>query len=177
MPSQADLQWAMFPSPYLGAIGPDATPGSVVYRLSARQRDGTLGRPQFFLLEGEWLNSYFNCCIVHNDYINIFHVAYCICWKWAIKMLRTLQRWKIHFKCINTSFVISTLARLFVFFSLFWGVFYLPQSNLHLFSVSFSKNLSCVCSCSYLPLVSVIRSAAALPGSVWQTCFFQKSDL
>ncbi|XP_030606404.1 neural-cadherin [Archocentrus centrarchus] len=52
MPSQADLQWAMFPSPYLGAIGPDATPGSVVYRLSARQRDGTLGQAQFFLLEG-----------------------------------------------------------------------------------------------------------------------------
>ncbi|XP_004551137.3 neural-cadherin [Maylandia zebra] len=53
MPSQADLQWAMFPSPYLAAIGPDATPGSVVYRLSARQRDGTLGRAQFFLLEGD----------------------------------------------------------------------------------------------------------------------------
>lgn len=171
----------MFPSPYLGAIGPDATPGSVVYRLSARQRDGTLGRAQFFLLEGEWLNSYSNCCIVHNDYINIFHVAYCIRWKWAIKMLRTLQRWKIHFKCINTSFIILTLARLIVFFPLFTlyvlGFFYLPQSNLHLFSVSFSKILSCVCSCSYLLLVSVIRSAAALPGSVWQTCFFQKSDL
>uniref|UniRef100_A0A3B3YQT3 Uncharacterized protein n=1 Tax=Poecilia mexicana TaxID=48701 RepID=A0A3B3YQT3_9TELE len=40
MPSQADLQWGMFPSPYLGAVGPDATSGSVVYRLSARQRDG-----------------------------------------------------------------------------------------------------------------------------------------
>uniref|UniRef100_A0A3Q3N5U2 Si:dkey-22o22.2 n=1 Tax=Mastacembelus armatus TaxID=205130 RepID=A0A3Q3N5U2_9TELE len=36
MPSQADLQWTMFPSPYLAAVGPDATPGSVVYRLSAR---------------------------------------------------------------------------------------------------------------------------------------------
>ncbi|XP_031733141.1 neural-cadherin [Anarrhichthys ocellatus] len=52
MPSQADLQWAMFPSPYLGAMGPDATPGSVVYRLSARQRDGTLGQAQFLLLDG-----------------------------------------------------------------------------------------------------------------------------
>lgn len=76
MPSQADLQWAMFPSPYLAAIGPDATPGSVVYRLSARQRDGTLGRAQFFLLEGEWLKSFLNCCIVHNDYINIFCILY-----------------------------------------------------------------------------------------------------
>uniref|UniRef100_UPI003AAF7EDE neural-cadherin n=1 Tax=Centroberyx gerrardi TaxID=166262 RepID=UPI003AAF7EDE len=52
MPSQADLQWAMFPSPYLGAVGPDATPGSVVYRLSARQRDGTQGHAQFLLLDG-----------------------------------------------------------------------------------------------------------------------------
>ncbi|KAM3873528.1 neural-cadherin [Diretmus argenteus] len=52
MPSQADLQWAMFPSPYLGAVGPDATPGSVVYRLSARRRDGMQGQAQFLLLDG-----------------------------------------------------------------------------------------------------------------------------
>ncbi|KAM7421623.1 hypothetical protein PAMA_015666 [Pampus argenteus] len=52
MPSQADLQWAMFPSPYLAAVGPDATPGSIVYRLLARQRDGTLGQAQFLLLDG-----------------------------------------------------------------------------------------------------------------------------
>lgn len=53
MPSQADLQWAMFPAPYLGAVGPDAAPGSVVYRLLARQRDGTLGQAQYLLLDGE----------------------------------------------------------------------------------------------------------------------------
>ncbi|XP_017279259.1 neural-cadherin [Kryptolebias marmoratus] len=52
MPSQADLQWAMFPSPYLATISPDASPGSVVYRLSARQRDGTLGQAQFLQLDG-----------------------------------------------------------------------------------------------------------------------------
>nr|XP_020473054.1 neural-cadherin-like [Monopterus albus] len=52
MPSQANLQWAMFPSPYLAAVGPDATPGSVVYRLLARQRDGTQGSTQFLLLDG-----------------------------------------------------------------------------------------------------------------------------
>ncbi|XP_049902259.1 neural-cadherin [Epinephelus moara] len=52
MPSQADLQWAMFPSPYLGAVGPDATPGSAVYQLSARQRDGTPGQAQYLLLDG-----------------------------------------------------------------------------------------------------------------------------
>ncbi|XP_008429010.1 neural-cadherin isoform X1 [Poecilia reticulata] len=52
MPSQADLQWGMFPSPYLGAVGPDATSGSLVYRLSARQRDGALGQAQFLLLDG-----------------------------------------------------------------------------------------------------------------------------
>ncbi|AWP15835.1 putative neural-cadherin-like [Scophthalmus maximus] len=51
MPSQANLRWAMFPSPYLAAVGPDATPGSVVYRLSARQRDGTQGQAQFLLLD------------------------------------------------------------------------------------------------------------------------------
>nr|XP_057909277.1 neural-cadherin isoform X1 [Doryrhamphus excisus] len=50
--SQADLQWTMFPCPYLAAVGPDAAPGSVVYRLSARQRDGSLGQLQFLLLDG-----------------------------------------------------------------------------------------------------------------------------
>lgn len=54
MPSQADLQWTMFPLPYLAAVGPDATPGSVVYRLSARQRDGMQGQTQFHLLDGEF---------------------------------------------------------------------------------------------------------------------------
>ncbi|XP_061573337.1 neural-cadherin, partial [Cololabis saira] len=52
MPSQADLQWAMFPSPYLATVGPDASPSSVVYRLSARQRDGIMGQVQFLLLDG-----------------------------------------------------------------------------------------------------------------------------
>ncbi|CAL8359242.1 unnamed protein product [Arctogadus glacialis] len=52
MPSQADLQWAMYPSPYLAAVGPDASPGLLVYRLSARQRDGTQRNAQFILLEG-----------------------------------------------------------------------------------------------------------------------------
>nr|XP_054596935.1 neural-cadherin [Nothobranchius furzeri] len=51
-PSQADLQWAMFPSPFLATISPDASPSSVVYRLSARQRDGTLEQAQFLLLDG-----------------------------------------------------------------------------------------------------------------------------
>lgn len=51
--SQDDLQWTMSPSPFLGAVGPDAAPGSVVYRLSARQRDGTPGQAQFVLLDGE----------------------------------------------------------------------------------------------------------------------------
>ena len=53
MPSQADLQWAMYPSPYLAAVGPDATPGLVVYRLAARQRDGTQRNAQYILLEGK----------------------------------------------------------------------------------------------------------------------------
>ncbi|CAJ1061360.1 neural-cadherin isoform X1 [Xyrichtys novacula] len=52
MPSQADLQWTMFPSPYLAAVGPDTSPGSVPYRLSAQQRDGTLGQVQYFLMDG-----------------------------------------------------------------------------------------------------------------------------
>ncbi|TNN21646.1 hypothetical protein EYF80_068242 [Liparis tanakae] len=37
----------MAPSPFLGAVRPDAAAGSVVYRLSARQRDG---QPRFLLL-------------------------------------------------------------------------------------------------------------------------------
>lgn len=67
VPSQADLQWAMFPSPYLGAVGPDATPGSVVYRLSARQRDGMLGQAQFFLLDGEYTVFLFFLIIYKNN--------------------------------------------------------------------------------------------------------------
>uniref|UniRef100_A0A665TZ65 Si:dkey-22o22.2 n=1 Tax=Echeneis naucrates TaxID=173247 RepID=A0A665TZ65_ECHNA len=49
MPSQANLQWAMFPSPYLGSVGPDATPGSVVYRLSRSNETGRRGG------EEEWI--------------------------------------------------------------------------------------------------------------------------
>ncbi|KAK2909682.1 hypothetical protein Q8A73_007397 [Channa argus] len=52
MASQADLQWMMFPVPYLSAVGPDAAPDSVVYRLSARPRDGMQGQAQFILLDG-----------------------------------------------------------------------------------------------------------------------------
>eukprot|EP00063_Salmo_salar_P042507 XP_014017342.1 PREDICTED: cadherin-related family member 1-like [Salmo salar] len=52
VPTLADLQWGMFPQPYLGAVGPDAAPGSVVYRLTARQRDGTIGNAHFLLLGG-----------------------------------------------------------------------------------------------------------------------------
>lgn len=52
-PSQADLQWSMFPVPYLGAVGPDAGPGTVVYRLSVRQRDGSQGHAQFLLVDSE----------------------------------------------------------------------------------------------------------------------------
>ncbi|KAM6967601.1 LOW QUALITY PROTEIN: neural-cadherin [Aplochiton taeniatus] len=52
MPSLADLQWGMFPFPYLAAVGPDAGQGSVVYRLSAQQRGSAVGRPHFLLLEG-----------------------------------------------------------------------------------------------------------------------------
>lgn len=50
----------MFPQPFLAAVGPDATPGSVVYRLSARQQEDTLGPVQFFLLDGK--NSF-----IHNN--------------------------------------------------------------------------------------------------------------
>uniref|UniRef100_A0A8C7LXV5 Si:dkey-22o22.2 n=1 Tax=Oncorhynchus kisutch TaxID=8019 RepID=A0A8C7LXV5_ONCKI len=52
VPTLADLQWSMFPQPYLGAVGPDAAPGSVVYRLTAHQRDGTIGNAHFLLLDG-----------------------------------------------------------------------------------------------------------------------------
>lgn len=52
-PGQAGLQWTMFPRPYLAAVGPDATPGTVVYHLSARQREDAHGSAQFFLLDGK----------------------------------------------------------------------------------------------------------------------------
>ncbi|RVE63047.1 hypothetical protein OJAV_G00163090 [Oryzias javanicus] len=52
MSTHADLQWVMFPLPYLATVSPDATPGFVVYRLSARQRDGTPAQAQFLLLDG-----------------------------------------------------------------------------------------------------------------------------
>ncbi|XP_068179581.1 neural-cadherin [Antennarius striatus] len=48
----AALRWNMFPLPYLGAVGPDAAPGSVVYHLSARQQHDAPGPTQFFLLDG-----------------------------------------------------------------------------------------------------------------------------
>lgn len=53
LPSLSDLQWAMFPSPYLAAVGPDAAPGTLVYRLSAQRADGSQATAQFLLVEGE----------------------------------------------------------------------------------------------------------------------------
>lgn len=53
LPSLSDLQWAMFPSPYLASVGPDAAPGTLVYRLSAQRADGSQASAQFLLVEGE----------------------------------------------------------------------------------------------------------------------------
>uniref|UniRef100_A0A3B4CXY3 Uncharacterized protein n=1 Tax=Pygocentrus nattereri TaxID=42514 RepID=A0A3B4CXY3_PYGNA len=52
LPSLSDLQWVMFPQPYLAAVGPDAASGSVVYKLVARHRDGSPGAAQFLLVDG-----------------------------------------------------------------------------------------------------------------------------
>ncbi|KAL4617112.1 neural-cadherin-like [Arapaima gigas] len=53
VPSASDLQWAMFPHPYLAAVPPDVGPTSVVYRLSIRRSDSTPGTPHFLLVEGK----------------------------------------------------------------------------------------------------------------------------
>ena len=53
LPSQSDLQWAMFPSPYLASVGPDASPSTLVYRLSAQRGDGSPATAQFVLVEGK----------------------------------------------------------------------------------------------------------------------------
>uniref|UniRef100_A0AAY4BAX3 Uncharacterized protein n=1 Tax=Denticeps clupeoides TaxID=299321 RepID=A0AAY4BAX3_9TELE len=52
VPSLSDLQWAMFPHPYLAAVEPDAAPGSIVYLLSVQRGGVSVGMPQFFLVEG-----------------------------------------------------------------------------------------------------------------------------
>ncbi|XP_077071073.1 neural-cadherin [Siphateles boraxobius] len=48
----SDLQWAMFPYPYLAAVGPDTGTGSVVYKLVARTGDGSVGTAHFLLVDG-----------------------------------------------------------------------------------------------------------------------------
>ncbi|TRY95800.1 hypothetical protein DNTS_001832 [Danionella cerebrum] len=50
IPHQSDLQWAMFPFPYLAALGPDASAGTVVYRLVAHAH-GSMGSAHFLLLD------------------------------------------------------------------------------------------------------------------------------
>uniref|UniRef100_A0A8C9RT17 Si:dkey-22o22.2 n=1 Tax=Scleropages formosus TaxID=113540 RepID=A0A8C9RT17_SCLFO len=52
IPDVSDLQWAMFPHPYLAAVAPDAAPGSAVYRLSLRRADSVPGASHFLLVEG-----------------------------------------------------------------------------------------------------------------------------
>ncbi|XP_062848374.1 neural-cadherin [Trichomycterus rosablanca] len=52
LPGMSDLQWAMFPKPYLATVAPDAAPGSVAYKLVARRRDNFFGAAQFLLLDG-----------------------------------------------------------------------------------------------------------------------------
>ncbi|XP_072573022.1 neural-cadherin isoform X2 [Paramormyrops kingsleyae] len=51
-PGMSDLQWAMFPFPYLAAIGPNTAPGATVYRLSARRTSDSSGSLRFLLVEG-----------------------------------------------------------------------------------------------------------------------------
>lgn len=52
LPNLSDLQWAMFPYPYLAAVGPDTGAGSVVYKLVARSGDGSVGTAHFILVDG-----------------------------------------------------------------------------------------------------------------------------
>ncbi|KTF89691.1 hypothetical protein cypCar_00002126 [Cyprinus carpio] len=52
LPNLSDLQWAMFPYPYLAAVGPDTGAGSVVYKLVARSGDGSVGTAHFLLVDG-----------------------------------------------------------------------------------------------------------------------------
>ncbi|XP_030639003.1 neural-cadherin [Chanos chanos] len=52
IPGLSNLQWAMFPYPYLAAVGPDATPGSIVYKLVAHRGDSSVGSIQFLLVDG-----------------------------------------------------------------------------------------------------------------------------
>ncbi|XP_027005788.2 neural-cadherin [Tachysurus fulvidraco] len=52
LPGMSDLQWAMFPEPYLTTVEPGAAPGSVVYKLVARHRDGSSEVAQFLLVDG-----------------------------------------------------------------------------------------------------------------------------
>ncbi|KAF4087964.1 hypothetical protein AMELA_G00077020, partial [Ameiurus melas] len=52
LPGMSDMQWTMFPEPYLATVEPGAAPGSVVYKLVVRQRDGSLEVAQFFLVDG-----------------------------------------------------------------------------------------------------------------------------
>lgn len=49
----SDLQWAMFPFPYLAAIGPNTAPGATVYRLSTRRTSDSRGSLRFLLVEGK----------------------------------------------------------------------------------------------------------------------------
>lgn len=53
----SDLQWAMFPKPYLATVEPSAAPGTVVYKLVARKKGGSLEVAQFLLVDGE--------CVLH----------------------------------------------------------------------------------------------------------------
>lgn len=48
----SNLQWAMFPYPYLAAVGPDTGAGSVVYKLVAQSPDGSVGTAHFLLVDG-----------------------------------------------------------------------------------------------------------------------------
>lgn len=52
LPNLSDVQWAMFPYPYLAAVGPDTGAGSVVYKLVARSGDGSVGTAHFLLVDG-----------------------------------------------------------------------------------------------------------------------------
>lgn len=59
-------EWIMAPSPYLAVVSPDATAGSLVYKLNAKDGDeGNNGEVEYFLSDGKSLLP--QVCFFHAD--------------------------------------------------------------------------------------------------------------
>lgn len=64
-------EWSMVPAPYLAVVSPEASAGSLVYKLNAQDGDeGNNGEVEYFLSDGMLFLLLFSCMSSHSHFVS-----------------------------------------------------------------------------------------------------------